>query len=321
MADILGVRVTPELDTLSSIAICNNPGWQANPAVTYNGENYVVVWLEIMTDNIHVTRVTPDGTVLGGGQYVCEGVEPDIAADLERAFVVCAKEYEGVAGRFVNRSGQPVDTVLMISELLATSTRPRVAFGGEAYLVVWPDFCLAGTDLDVFGRFVSPDGALITEKFTIADGPASQAYSEVAFNGQQYVVVWTEGHDIVGQTITTDGVLSGPQFTVSHHDSFFYYHPFVCCGQENCLVVWSRWDGHHDVYGNLDIPTSTAAASTSIRGLRNATIIAGPVDITDVAGARLYDLSGRRVEPAQAGPGVYFVMVDAEVVKKIVKVR
>lgn len=320
MADILGVRVTPQLDTLSSIAICNSPGWQANPAVTYNGENYVIVWLEIMTDRVYVIHVTPDGTVLGTGHQVCEGLEPDVAADSERSFVVCAKEYEGIAGRFVNSSGMPVDTVIQIAQLLATSTRPRVACSGEAYLVVWPDFCPGGTDLDVFGRFVLPDGSLIGERFTIADGPAIQAYPEVAFDGQRYIVVWTEEHTIVGQIITIEGVLSGPAITVSHHDSLFLYHPFVCAGPDNDLVVWSRWDQDHDVYGDLDIPSGVATSDHPLHRPA-ATVIVGPVDITDVAGAVLYDLSGRHIQPAQAGPGVYYVLVGDRVVRKIVKVQ
>jgi hypothetical protein len=321
MADILGVRVTPGLDTLSSIAICNSPGWQANPAVTYNGEDYVVVWQEIMTDQIRVIRVTPGGAVLGGGQYVCEGVEPDVAAGSEQALVVCAKEYEGISGRFVDKNGQPADTVIRITQLLATSTRARIASSGEMYLVVWPDFCLAGTDLDVFGQLVSPGGVLIGDRFTIADGPANQAYAELVFDGQQYLVVWTEGHDIVGQAITVDGVLSGPHYSISHHDSLTQYYPFVCAGPDDYLVVWSRWDEHHDVYGNLDIPTGIAEADTRIHGVNSAAIMVGPVDISDVPGALLYDLSGRRVEPAQAGPGVYFLMADGTVLRKIIKVR
>ena len=321
MADILGVRVTPQLDTLSSLAICNTPGWQANPAVTYNGENYVVVWLETMTDRIYVTRVTPEGTVLGGGHYVCDGLDPDVAADGARSLVVCAKEYEGVVGRFVDAAGVAVDTLLMIAELLATSTRPRIAWGEGMYLVVWPDFCLAGTDLDVFGRLVTAEGVMIGDRFTIAWGPAVQAYCDVVFDGEQYLVVWTEGHDIVGQFVTTDGVLSGPPITVSHHDSLWYYHPSVCAGPDNYLTVWSRWDEHHDVYGNLDIPTGIATSEYTVQGRSAATIIVGQVPVNEVNGAVLYDLTGRRIEPSRAGPGVYFLVDRGEIVRKFVRVR
>jgi hypothetical protein len=320
MADILGVRVTPQLDTLGSIAICNSPGWQANPAVTYNGEQYVVVWLEIMTDRVYVVHVTPDGTVLGTGHQVCEGLEPDVAADPERSFVVCAKEYEGIVGRFVNASGMPVDTVIQIAQLLATSTRPRVACSGQAYPIVWPDFCPGGTDLDVFGQLVLPDGSLIGDRFTIADGPANQSYPEVVYDEHRYIVVWAEEHTIVGQIITADGALSGPAFTVSQHDSLFLYHPFVCAGPDNDLVVWSRWDGHHDVYGDLDVPTGVLASDDPRHEPVAATVVVGPLDMAGMENAVLYDLSGRCVQPAQAGCGVYFILVGDRVVRKIVKV-
>jgi hypothetical protein len=321
MADILGVRVTPQLDTLSSIAICNTPGWQANPAVTYNGENYVVAWLETMTDRIYVTRVTVDGAVLGSGHYVCDGLDPDVAADEARSFVVCAKEYQGVVGRFVDAGGQPVDTLLMIAELLATSTRAKVVWGEGKYLVIWPDFCQAGTDLDVFGQLVSPAGVMIGERLTIADGPAGQAYCDVAFDGEQYLVVWNEGHDIVGQFVSTDGVLSGQHFTVSHDDSLWYYHPSVCTGSDKYLVVWSQWDEHQDVYGNLDIATSIASSDHIVQGQPVATIVAGQIPLHLVNGCVLYDRAGRCVEPAQAGPGVYFIVDQDEVVKKIIRIR
>jgi hypothetical protein len=235
--------------------------------------------------------------------------------------VVCAKEYEGVIGRFVDAAGQPVDTLLMISELLATSTRPRVVWGEGMYLVIWPDFCPAGTDLDVFGQLVTPDGVMMGDRFAIAEGPAGQAYCNVTFNGEQYLVVWTEGHDIVGQFVTTDGVLSGESVTISHHDSLWYYDPSVCAGSDNYLIVWSRWDEHHDVYGNLDIPTSIASSDCVIPGRSTATIIVGQVPAHEVNDAVLYDLTGRRIEPAQAGPGVYFIIDRDEIVKKIIRVR
>ncbi len=52
MADIFGVRVTPEVDTLGSFVICNKPGGQVDSAVTFRGRDHPGDSLYTALDNI-----------------------------------------------------------------------------------------------------------------------------------------------------------------------------------------------------------------------------------------------------------------------------
>ncbi len=154
MADIFGVRVTPELDTLNSLIICNKPGGQTEPAIVFNGENFIVVWVDAIFSGIAVARVTPQGVVLDTGIYIGGGSGygedlPDISCDSQRSFVVWSQEFYGVCGRFINSSVQPEDSVITIDTTLATSSAPKVEFDNNNYLVVWGEY---HDDYDIYGN-------------------------------------------------------------------------------------------------------------------------------------------------------------------------
>ena len=68
--------------------------------------------------------------------------------------------------------------------------RPRVAFGGGAFLVVWQEL-RDGEDYDVLGVRIAPDGTRRDrEPIAIAAGPHNQVLPDVASDGEHFVVVW-----------------------------------------------------------------------------------------------------------------------------------
>lgn len=68
--------------------------------------------------------------------------------------------------------------------------RPRVAFGGGVFLVVWQD-SRNGRDYDILGITVNPDGRLsLDQPVVIAGGPRNQVLPDVASDGKGFVVVW-----------------------------------------------------------------------------------------------------------------------------------
>jgi len=67
--------------------------------------------------------------------------------------------------------------------------RPRVAFGGGVFLVVWQDF--SGKDYDVLAARVNAEGKVLDrEPIAVAAGPRTQVLPEVASDGQGFLVVW-----------------------------------------------------------------------------------------------------------------------------------
>ena len=69
-------------------------------------------------------------------------------------------------------------------------TRPRVAFGGGCFLVVWQDL-RTGMDHEVLGAGIGADGTVLdAEPIQVAAGPRTQALPDLASDGRAFVIVW-----------------------------------------------------------------------------------------------------------------------------------
>jgi hypothetical protein len=326
MADIFGVRVTPDLDTLGSFIICNNPGGQIDPAVVFNGENFLVVWSDPAYDRspgIVVARVTPQGAVIDSGIQVSEGdAHPDIIFDGSRSLVVWSEEFLGVQGRFVNNSAQPEDTVFTIARIAATSTEPKIAFGNGVYLIVYADFCTTGISLDVYGQLVSSQGQLIGNKILIADGPMIQSNPDIDYDGTNFIVVWSQGsYDVYGQLVSTAGFPVGEQFRISQDTSYSKEYPVVAAGLDNYLFVWGEYHDDSDIYGNIDIEIGIDEEITKEISYILPSIISGPLILDNRSKVIVYDVMGRAVSPDKLKPGIYFVITNSKAVQKVVKLK
>ena len=68
--------------------------------------------------------------------------------------------------------------------------RPRVAFGGGAFLVVWQDL-RNGKDYDVLAARIDPDGKVFdASPIGVAVAPRTQVLPDVASDGDNFLVVW-----------------------------------------------------------------------------------------------------------------------------------
>jgi hypothetical protein len=327
MADIFGVRVTAELNIIDSlIIICNNPGGQTEPTITFTGENYFVAWLDqafdLRTSAVKVARVDPHGVVLDAGVAVGTGdYNPDIAFDGNRCLVTWSEEFNGVTGRFVNASCQPEGQTIEIAVTQGISTTPIVEFGAQNYLVVWPDFCPLGTDLDIFGQVVAASGQLIGERMQIADGIESQNYPAVAFDGNTFLVVWVEDlNTVYGRYVSTSGIPVGNKFPVSESTSFERQHPSLAAGTNSFLVAWNEYHTDFDVYGNLDVPVGIEETQLE-RPVRGLIMFANQLEQYLEGDNRLYDILGRHVQNMQITPGIYFLELNGNNLLKIVVIR
>jgi hypothetical protein len=321
MADIFGVRVTPALEPIDTvIVICNEEGGQTEPSVVYEGNNYIVTWAGY---DIRVSCVTPEGVVLDTGYIAGPGNQhPDCASDGNRSLIVWSRNYYGVCGRFVNSHGVPEDTVFRIAELASTSTIPTVAFGDLGYLVVWADFCSTGTHQDIHGQLVGTDGHLLGARLAVGIGEADQCNPHVAFDGSDFLVVWTEHeYDIYGRVVTPDGHLPNPAFRMSDSTSCYREYPSVASNGNRYLVVWSEWRADYDIYGNVEhgIGVEEQHDRHSTQLFKSTCMTTKGLSRYDIS--EMYDISGRRILPAMVQPGVYFVKESDCVYTKIIIVE
>ena len=94
--------------------------------------------------------------------------------------------------------------------------RPRVAFGGGVFLVVWQDF-RSGKDYDILAARISPEGKVLDrEPLAVSAGPRNQVLPDVASDGQGFLVVWQgmrgeeSGYRGFAATVSTAGTVGQP---------------------------------------------------------------------------------------------------------------
>ena len=238
------------MDTINSFEICPKFEIQTYPSITFDGQNYVVVW----SDNnfggnyyyVAAARVTPAGVVVDTGACITSGVgsseyRAKIAYDGSRCLVVWPKSSGPIYGRFINSDCQPEGDIFIIGN--APTGGPSIGFDGSNYLVVWYTGTYPG--LELYGHLVSPQGALVGNPISIAHGSGCHRWADIAFDGMNYLVVWQTGENnvgqkIYGQFIGTDGSLIGSNFMICDDNNNERWWPVVAASDTNFLTVWGQ---------------------------------------------------------------------------------
>ena len=330
------MRVTPNLDTINSLEICNpsNPDFiQNDPAICFDGENYLLAWSDEKNGvpNIFyttVTRVTPQGVVLDTGVCVSTGsgvseYRPNIACDGERCLVVWYKSSTGIFGRFVNHEGEPEDNVITIAT--GYSGGPNLAFDGTNYLVVW--FVGTYPDLEIYGRLISQQGTFVGDIINIALGNGCHRWADVRFDGTNYLVVWQTGDNnsgqiIYGQFVDTNGLLIGDSFRISDNTNNRRWWPSLAVSDSNFIVTWGQGSSS-DIWGNVDVFVTgiEEATENNCQLDTKSTIFAGSFKWQTDKIFTIYNVFGQKVKPNQIHSGIYFIESEGQVRQKIIKVR
>jgi hypothetical protein len=155
--DIYCARVSPSGQILDpdGIAVSTAREHQFNPAVTFDGHNYFVVWAdsragsyESGTRDICGARITPSGTVLD------------------------------TAG-------------IVISNAVGAQTAPSIAYDGANYIVVWMD--ARNSNWDVYGARVSPSGSVLdTDGLAISTSEENQTHQSLTSgSGGQVLIAYS----------------------------------------------------------------------------------------------------------------------------------
>jgi hypothetical protein len=210
-ADICAARVSQGgavLDT-AGILVCNATGAQIQPAVAYNGTDYLVAWQDGRgsTTGIYAARVTSNGLVMDPqGFQVCNSTYtqdyPSLSFDGTNCLVVWADSRAGsdIFGARIDASGHVLDPAgFMVSPDTLSKSYPAVTYCGDRYFVVW---WRAPRSID--GAFVSPAGIILDTVTSIWN---QGRYPTVAFDGTNVSVAWenSTGTDIYGATIDLSG--------------------------------------------------------------------------------------------------------------------
>jgi hypothetical protein len=205
--DIYGVRVSGAGSVLdpSGLPISTAAGNQRNPALVFNGSTYLVVWEDTRSSpnsDIYGARVNALGTVLDAnglalGARAGAQENPAVSQDGSNFLLVWddsgASTSRDIYGTRVSPSGAVLDPLLLaINTNTSEQTSPLLAFDGTNYLVAWSDFRNNGSS-DIYATRVTPAGAVLDAAgIQLAGGTEAQAEAALAFDGTNYLVVWSD---------------------------------------------------------------------------------------------------------------------------------
>ena len=255
--DIYGARVNQSgivLDT-NAIPIAAITGRQGAPSISFDGINYLVVWEDGSNDDIIGARVTPTGAVLDTGIPISTATRnqknPSVAFDGANYLVVWQDDRAGsnydIYCTMVSQTGQVLDTAgILISNAANDQDVPKLIAGNTGYLVVWQDDRSGVYDYDIYGTRVSFNGAVI-DTLGIAVSSYVDAYGQwspaVAFDGTNYLVVWTDERnddcDIYATRVNQSGMILDPDGIPISTDTNEQYSASVTFMDTNYFVVWA----------------------------------------------------------------------------------
>jgi hypothetical protein len=313
--DIYGARVSATGSVLDAtgIPVSAAANSQSSPAVAWNGTNFLVVWDDWRSGSccdVYGARVSGAGSVLdaaglaistaAGGQ-----TEPELAWNGTNFLVVWQDGRSGgfveadIYGTRVSAAGSVLDsTGIAISTSANDQTSPAVAWNGTDFLVVWADR-RSGTNYDIYGARVSATGSVLDATgIPISTAANSQSLPAVAWNGTNFLVVWSDARtdvdftDIFGARVSATGsVLDATGIPISTAASS-QSSPAVAWNGTDFLVVWE--DGRSGSFIDSDIYGARVSTAGSV---------------LDATGIPITTASFVQYAPAVAWNGITFLVV------------
>jgi hypothetical protein len=210
---------------------------QHEPAVAFDGTNYLVVWEDDRNGdwNIYGARVDEAGNII---DPIAIPISTEPNDQRNPAICFCGADYlvvwedtrndslGDIYGARINQAGVVLDpTGIAVSTAAHEQLHPSIAFDGTNYLVVWQDTrndtLYQIMDRDIYGARVNQNGIVLDSSgIGIKVDPYTppnwqrDSYPSLAFGGSQYLVVWTFSGGSMPDHTDILGLRVGPSGTV-----------------------------------------------------------------------------------------------------------
>ena len=133
-----------------------------------------------------------------------------------------------------------VDTSIVLTGAYGDQHSPAIAFDGTNYLAVWKDDNSGNGDIR--GTFIDQSGKVLNkEGITITNTQNEHSRPDLAFDGTNYLVVWSEGiidQDVIGTRVSTEGEILDPQGIQIATNPGDQFKPAITFGGEYYFVAW-----------------------------------------------------------------------------------
>jgi hypothetical protein len=317
--DVYGARVSAGgvVEDASGIVIGTaTASDQSEPAVVWDGTNYLVVWQDardgsfIFNYDVYGARVSASGAVqdVSGvliGTATNDQSLPAAASSGAGALVVWQDSRNGAnpweryqirGARVTSALGVQDPVGIEIGTAANVQNAPALARDGTNYLLVWQDF-RNGTKSDVYGVRVSAEGVVQDPSgIAISTAANDQLTPAVAWGGATYLVVWTDhrgsGPLAYGARVNPEGVVQDVTGISIGGTANGISAPAVASNGTSFLVTWSDLrDAVPSVSGSRIYATRVRADGT----------------VEDPAGIRIASVDSER--PALASDGTSYLVV------------
>jgi hypothetical protein len=257
--DIYGTRVSPYGATIDSLGIPISTANldQRNPSVAFDGTNYLVVWQDSRNGyyDIYGTRVSPYGMVIDSLGIAISTASspqrnPSVAFDGTNYLVVWDDRRNGsyydIYGARIDSSGTVLDPDgIEISCALYNQTYPSVSFSGSSYLVVWEDARSYEYSSEIYGARITPSGVVLDPLGIDMSTSNQQYHPSLAFDGNNYLVVWAstrhDSFDIYGTRVDTSGTVLDPDGILISPLAGNQGYPIIAFDGTYYLAAWQDW--------------------------------------------------------------------------------
>ena len=185
-------------------------------------------------------------------------------------FLVVWCQQGNIYGQRYDYQGVPQGENFAISTAPNGKYYPAVAYSlpADSYLVVWEDY-RNGQDHDVYGQLVDADSTLLDNpttpedetdpgvNFAIYTGAGNQQYVDLAFDGNEYLVVWQGNYlndsiDVLGRFVDDNGTVEPTVFPIGETGTLRYGEPAVAynaTANEYLVVFEYGEDADAEIHG------------------------------------------------------------------------
>jgi len=305
-ASLMAMRINPDgtlLDAqprvLAATVIAD-----AAPTLVWDGTSYVAAWTEAkqsnfgQMDTVVTQRVGKDGAPIGSPVSFDGGFAPALGTNGSSALLTFTYP-DGRGSNFVLMKN---GTVSDIRPMNVYGYAMSIASAGSDYLVTWTqgvETCSFGCDpdkRDIDGMRIDGNGNILdTTPIAIANGPKDHAFSHVASNGTDYIIVYGTRSDVwslASKRVTKSGLLVGslpsddgivlatdvaPSSAITRDDSSFVLVYDFGSGVDTTSIRLMRIDdtgAFIEQSGSLGAATRSVPSSPAI-----VKVPGGPIDV------------------------------------------
>jgi MYXO-CTERM domain-containing protein len=289
-SDIYGARVSDTgvvLDTrqqggnvVGGVAMVEAPALQGAPKVACGASGCILVWADyrdaILKADVYAARIDGSfalGTITPVASLDRVQVEPSATAAASGWFLVWRDNSTGIQypfGARIAADGSVIDPDgILLSTGNNAQVNPVAGRGEDGWLLVWSDSRSFGNDLR--GTRVDDFGVKLDDpSLAIASAARQQSLPDVAFDGTQYLAVWTDARaatrDIFAGRVDSDGVaIDDSGFVVSNGGRDQTAPAIAWSDGSSGLVVWQdRRGSDFDILGAIVDSSGTVTSSDLI---------------------------------------------------------